>query len=103
VQIRGNGTKLTRAFFYLLEYLLRSSGASLSVYVRQTNGQQVQIRITSYGVVSSVASTVDFSEPIAAGELEIARRTFRAVGGDLAFSKSASGQRIWIANLPLAG
>jgi signal transduction histidine kinase len=103
VQIRGNGPKLARAFFYLLEYLLRGSGASLTVYVRQTNGQQVEIRITSYGAASSAASTVDLSEPIAAGELEIARRTFRAVGGDLTLVESASGQSIWIASLPLAG
>src|SRR5271166_6715180 len=92
VQIRGNGTKLTRAFFYLLEYLLRSSGASLSVHVRQTNRPQVEIRITSDRAASSAASTDYLSEPISAGEVEIARRTFRAVGGDLAFVGSAAGQ-----------
>src|SRR5271166_50161 len=58
VQIRGNGTKLTRAFFYLLEYLLRSSPRGrLTVRVDQTHGQQVEIRITSDGAVSPAAST----------------------------------------------
>jgi len=104
VQIRGNGTKLTRALFYLLEYLLRSSPrASLRVHVGQANGHQAEIRITSEGAVSSAASVVDLSEPISAGEMEIARRAFRAVGGDLAFVGSAAGQSVWIASLPLAG
>jgi len=103
VQVRGNAAKLTRAFFYLLEYLLRSGPrASLSVHVAQTNERQVEIRMTFSGRESAAVSGDDPSDPVSAGEVEIARRTFRSVGGDLASVDSAAGQSIWIASLPLA-
>ena len=103
VQVRGNRAKLARAFFYLLEYLLRSSRhRSLNVNVEQTKGRQAEIRMAFFNTVSSEASTNDAFEPLLAGEVEIARRTFRAAGGDLASAESASGQSIWIASLPLA-
>jgi len=102
VQIRGNGIKLMRAFLFLLEYLLRSSPrASLSIRVEPTSGQQVEIRMTFSGAEFTSVSADGLCEPITAGEVEIARRTIRAVGGDLVL-ESASGQSIWIATLPLA-
>lgn len=103
VQVRGDAAKLMRAFFYLLEYLLRSGPhASLTVRAAQKSGLQVEIRMTFCGVESAAVSEDDLSEPILAGEVEIARRTFRAIGGDLALIDSAAGQSIWIARLPLA-
>jgi len=103
VQIRGNRNKLARAFFYLLEYLLRSGPrASLSVHVAQTNERQVEIRMTFSGTESAAVLGDDASDPVSAGEVEIARRTFRSVGGDLASVDSAAGQSVWIASLPLA-
>jgi len=102
VQVRGNAAKLTRAFFYLLEYLLRSGPrVSLSVHVARTNEWQVEIRMTFSGTGSAAVSGDDPSGPVSAGEVEIARRTFRAVGGDLAWVESG-GQSVWIASLPLA-
>jgi hypothetical protein len=103
VQIRGNRNKLTRAFLYLLEYLLRNSPrASLSISVEQANGPQVEVRMTFSGAVSSSASADQLSEPIKVGEVEIARRTLRALGGDLVSVKSPYGQSIWLASLPLS-
>ena len=103
VQVRGNGNKLTRAFFYLLEYLLRSGPrTSLSAHVAPTNGRQVEIRMTFSGTGSAAVPGDDSSEPVSTGEVEIARRTFRAVGGDLASVDSAAGQCVWLASLPLA-
>jgi hypothetical protein len=103
LQVRGNAAKLARAFFYLLEYLLRTSGQrSLSATGKCTKAGQAGIRMTLSGAVSAKASTNDACEPVSAGEVEIARRTFRAVGGDLARVESASGRSVWIVSLPLA-
>jgi signal transduction histidine kinase len=103
VQVRGNEANLTRAFFYLLEYLQRTSPrSSLNVYVQQKNRQQVEIRITLFSAVPAADSGADLCDPASAGALEIARRTFRAVGGDLVLVESAAEQSVWIATLPLA-
>jgi len=100
LQVRGNAARLARAFFYLLEYLLRSARhRSLSVTVKRTQARRAEIKITFSGADSPAQ---DASEPISAGEVEIARRTFRAVGGDLAFAESASRPSAWIVSLPLA-
>jgi signal transduction histidine kinase len=103
VHILGNEAKLARAFFYLLEYLQRSSPlSSLNISAQQKNRQRVEIRMAVFGAVPAADSAVDFSDPVSAGEVEIARRTFRAVGGDLVFVESATGQSVCIATLPLA-
>ena len=103
VKVRGNAAKLARAFFYLLESVLRSSRyRSLRVDVEQTKERQAEIRMAFFGATSPGASAEDLSDPISAGELDIAGRTFRAVGGDLASAESACGQSVWIASLPLA-
>jgi len=101
VQVRGNEGKLTRAFLYLLEFLQRTSPrSSLNVSVQRKNKQQVEIRMMLLGAVS--ASADGFCDPTSTSEVEIARRTFRAVGGDLALVESAAEQSIWIATLPQA-
>jgi signal transduction histidine kinase len=102
VQVRGNKAKLTRAFFYLLEYLLRSSQRGrLKVSVEWKNPQPVAIKMTLSGAPSSPASGDDLRDPMSAGEADIARRTFRAVGGDLALAGCESEQSVWIATLPV--
>ncbi len=104
VQVRGNAAKLARAFFYLLEYLLRGwAPANLSVRVEQVNRQRVEIKMTFSGAGCAASLEDDGSETVLDGEVEIARRTFRAVGGELALVDSATGQSIWIASLPLSG
>jgi C4-dicarboxylate-specific signal transduction histidine kinase len=89
VQVRGNGAKLRRAFFYLLECLLRRyESRSLGISVKRKNGR-VQIRLAFSGAKLAAIPMNDACDPIATGEMEIARRTFRAVGGDLAAVESA--------------
>ena len=103
MQIRGNAAKLTRSFFYLLGYLERSSPqAALSVGVEKINGRHAEVRMTLSDGLSWAAPSGDLSEPVSAGEVEIARRTFRALGGDLELVESASGQTVWTASLPIA-
>jgi signal transduction histidine kinase len=103
VQVRGNAAKLNRAFFYLIDHLLRgTAGASLSVCVEQTNRRWVEINMTFSGTGSTGVSEDDLSESASAGGVDIARRTFRALGGDLAFVESNGGPGVWIASLPLA-
>jgi signal transduction histidine kinase len=102
VQVSGNEAKLKRAFFYLLAYLQRSSPqSSLNVSVRQNNGQQVEVRMTLFHTVAAADSGEDLCDLASAGEVEIARRTFRAAGGDLVV-ESATEQSVWIASLLLA-
>ncbi len=102
LQVRGNAAKLARAFFYLLGYLPRSSKhRNLSVTVKHTK-EQAGIRMTFSGAAFSESSTRDPCEVVPTGEVEIARRTFRAAGGDLASAESASGRSVWIVSLPLA-
>ena len=101
VVVRGNTAKLTRAFFYLMEYLLRSSSQpSLSVAVEKVKGC-VEVKVTTQASSAAVSSD-DLSGAIPSGEVEIARRTLRAAGGDLALVVSATGQSVWTASLPLA-
>ena len=103
MQVRGNGAKLRRAFFYLLEYLLRSSRQrSLSVTVEQTKERRAEIRMTFSGVKLAVAPANDGSDSTSTGELEIARRTLRAVGGDLELVESADEPTNCIVSMPLA-
>ncbi len=104
IQVRANRAKLRRAFFCLMEYLLRSScHRSLSVDVKRTKRRHAEIRTAFSGATSPARSTDEISEPISGGEVDIAQRTFRAVGGDLTLATSAGGQRVLLARLPLAG
>ncbi len=98
--IRGNSAKLRQAFFYLIEYLLGAlARPNLSVRVEPREEGKVEVRMT-FSDQGSAAEGL--CEPVSAGEVEIARRTFQAVGGDLALVASGCEQSIWIASLQLA-
>jgi signal transduction histidine kinase len=102
VQVRGNGAKLRRAFFYLLEYLLRSpQRRKLRIRV-QTHGMQAGIRMIFSDRGFAAPPANDASDIISTGELEIARRTFRALAGDLAIVESAGWPTGCVVTLPLA-
>lgn len=103
VQVRGNVAKLRRAFFYLLEYLLRSSESrSLSITVRPAK-ERVEIRMSFSGAKLAAVPINDPSDAMATGEMEIARRTFRAVGGDLALVEPRGASTGCIITLLVAG
>jgi signal transduction histidine kinase len=103
VEIQGNEAKLTRALFYLLAYLQHSSPrSSLDVSVQQENRQRIEIRMTLFGAMRCAKSAADLRDAVSTGEVEIARRTFQAMGGDLVLVESRDGQDLWIATLPFA-
>ncbi len=104
VQIRGNTAKLKQAFFYLIDYLLGVlARPNLSIRVQQRKEGAVEVRMTLSSQGSTARAEEGLCEPVSSGEVEIARRTFRAVGGALArVASGGGGQSIWIASLPVA-
>ena len=103
VLVRGNSAKLRQAFFYLIEYLLGAlARPNLSVVVEQRKEATVEVRMAFPSPGSTARAGESRCEPVSAGEVEIARRTFQAVGGDLALVASGCEQSIWIASLQLA-
>ena len=102
VEVAANEAKLARGFFYLLEFLLRcpSPSHSLTMHGERKDQQQVEICIAGCGVRVDAGPSDDHSEPDWSGELEIARRTFRAIGGDLIWSASTGLPGVWIVRLP---
>jgi hypothetical protein len=103
VQVPANAAKLARGFFYLLEFLLRcpSPGRGLSVLAERKHRRQVEISIAGCEACVAHELSDDCPEPDC-GELEIARRTFRAIGGDLTWMPSAGVAGVWIVRLPCA-
>ncbi len=101
VEVLANEGKLTRGFFYLLEFLLRCPSPSHGLSMRGgRREQQVEICIAGCGARIGAGMADDCSEPDWSGELEIARRTFRALGGDLRWSVLADLSGVWIVQLP---
>jgi signal transduction histidine kinase len=102
--VRGNRSKLMRALFYFLEYLFRYSppGARLGLRVGCTPDGQAEIGITAASCLP-VAPTADRSPaPPCSCEIEIARRTFRAIGGDLLLLSWTANETSWKLVAPLA-
>jgi len=102
VKVPANEAKLVRGFFYLLEFLLRCPSPShgLSMRGERKDQQQVEICIAGCGARVAAAPSDDCCEPDWNGELEIARRTFCAVGGDLIWSACPGLPGVWIVRLP---
>jgi hypothetical protein len=102
VRVPANDAKLERGFFYLLEFLLRcdSPGQALIMRGERTSQQQVEIRIAGCGASANSGPSDDRSQPDWSGELEIARRTFRAIGGDLVWMSPDGFPSTWIVRLP---
>jgi signal transduction histidine kinase len=103
VRVRANQARLTRALFAFLEYLFRHSaeGSVLTIRVQVIAGQ-ADIRITA-ATCLPVAPSVDGSVSIPYScEIEMARRSFRAVDGEFALVSAGDDQSVWRAALPLA-
>ncbi|MFZ0312623.1 MAG: hypothetical protein WAL85_07955 [Candidatus Korobacteraceae bacterium] len=104
VRVRANQARLTRALFAFLEYLFRHSaeGSVLAIRVHIIAGQQAEIRITA-ATCLPVAPSLDESLSIPYScEIEMARRSFHAVGGEFALLSAGADQSQWRARLPLA-
>ncbi len=102
VQVPANEAKLTRGFFYLLEFLFRcdSPGCVLRMHGRRSRQQQVEICIEGCGARTDAGPSEGCVDPDWSGELEIARRTFRAIGGDLTWIASPGLPGVWMVRLP---
>ncbi len=102
VQVPANEAKLARGFFYLLEFLLRCPSPShgLSMRGERKDQQQVEICIAGCGARVAAAPSDDCCAPDWSGELDIARRTFCAVGGELIWRASPGLPGVWIVRLP---
>ncbi len=101
LHVRGSETRLTRGLFYLLEFLLRivQENSDLRVRAQQVNEEEVEITISVGGLQPEILAGEELRSRC---EIEIAQRTFRAVGGDLAVSAAAFMPSVWIVRLPLA-
>lgn len=104
VLVRANQTRLMRALFAFVEYLFRHSaeGAVLAIRVQVVAGAQADIRISA-ATCLPVAPSVDGSVSIPYScEIEMARRSFHAVGGEFALVSASDDESVWRARLPLA-
>lgn len=103
--VAANEAKLMRGFFYLLEFLLRIPSPANTVTMRAERTQQsrVEVCIAGCGARLDAGASDDRSEPDWDGELEIARRTFRAMGGDLTWIAADGLAGIWIVRLTCVG
>ena len=103
--VRGNGEKLERAFSLRIQLLLLAvpeKKEEIRICSHATGAGSVRVSISSpidAFEASSRASPSNHAEP---HQIDFARRTFRAAGGDLRLMNCVSGQTLWVAELPLA-
>lgn len=104
VQVRGNEARLTRALFAFLEYLFRHSaeGSVLAVRLQVLAGRQVGILISAATCLPVAPSADETASTPYSCEMEMARRTFRAVDGEFTLVSATADQSVWRATLPLA-
>lgn len=102
VRVPANEAKLTRGFFYLLESVFRSfpQTHNLRMCGKRRDRQHVEILIEGCRPGADEASPGDCHEPDWDGELEIARRTFCALGGNLTWNISTDHSGVWMVRLP---
>jgi len=101
--VRGDSTRLTRALFCFLEYLFRYSpqGALLAIHLNHNERQQAEIRIETAACLPVAPADEASASPYSC-EIEFARRSFRAAGGEFELLSCDAGQSVWQATLPLA-
>jgi signal transduction histidine kinase len=104
LKIRGDRTRLTQVLFCFLEYLFRYSreGETIGINIYPDESNYVNIRIAASVCLPSSFVSQKESSPQYACEVELARRTFRALGGELNQLPSDGDRSAWAARLPLA-
>jgi len=104
LQVRGNRTKLARGFFCMLLFLLRQPARLVLLTARQgaAPGGHAEIAITATGFPSSGDAVRNILDTDAVSEMEIARRSFEAVGGKLQPTTSTATEITWLVQLPTA-
>jgi signal transduction histidine kinase len=102
--VRGNRTRLLRALFCFVEYLLRYSpkGSVLSLRVAPQQGRLAELRIEAASCFPLAPATENSDEVVLSCEIELARRSLRAAGGELTLLSALADHSSWRATLPLA-
>ena len=103
VLVRANQMRLMRALFAFVEYLFRHSaeGAVLAIRV-QINAGHADIGISAATCLPVAPSADGTAATPYSCEIEMARRTFRAVDGEFALVSAGADESVWRATLPLA-
>jgi signal transduction histidine kinase len=98
ILVRGNRARLMRALFCFLEYLFRYSpeGAVFSIRACCGQGRQAKIQIEAASCLPLAPSGDGAAYSC---EIEMARRSFRAAGGEFASLSAAAEHSIWEATL----
>jgi signal transduction histidine kinase len=99
VFVGGNKSRLRQALFVLIDYLLRYSASEepLRMELSRSEQHQAQLRIEA----SSCLPVSPGGEPrVTPCEIELARRTFVAAGGDFRWPDQDSRRGVWLATLP---
>jgi signal transduction histidine kinase len=104
VRVRGNCARLTRALFAFVEYLFRYSrtGAVLTIGIPVPAGPQADIHITATTCLPVAPSAEGTAATPYSCEIEMARRSFHAAGGEFTLLSASADQGVWRATLPLA-
>jgi len=100
--VRADKAKLMRGLFCFLEHLFRHlpPSAVLAVGVN-VSGRQARINIHAASCLPVSPCQTTGDSPYSC-EIELARRTFLATGGEFAFVSSNGEQNLWQASVPLA-
>ena len=104
ILVRGNKGKLSRALFTLLEYLFLYSpeGAVFCIRLHRNQDGQAEIEIAGTSALPLTPSSNGTEAPTPYScEIEMARRSFRAAGGELLAIPTRPECSQWRATLPL--
>jgi len=95
--------RLMRALVAFVDYLLRylPQGERLSIRLDRAGDQKAEMRIAAASSLP-VSPGNEFPSAAYACEIELARRTFTAAGGEFELTTSDPGLSVWRATLPLA-
>ena len=104
VQVYASETRLVRGFFYLLEFLLRRYPQSGVLRLRAKRCEdEIFIEVARAAAGMAVDTPGDSLVADYSAQLEIARRTFQAVGGNLEWRSLPGHPDSCLVRLPCAG
>lgn len=101
MQVRGNKFRLQQGTFCFLEYLLRFTRQEGTIAVRICERELEAEIVICADCALPMCALSDFDRTPYSCEIEMARRTFRAAGGDFHLVSSDSNSSVWRATLNL--
>ncbi len=104
ILVRGNKDRLLQALFCFLEYPLRYARTGNTIAIRvAASGKQAEVVIhadSSLPIGNSAESPAGIDPTPYSCEIEMARRSFRAPGGEFALTSYRPDATVWRATLP---